>query len=90
MKKLDPGEEEAIALAMELDADLLLMDDRDGVRAARRKGIEVVETLGLLGIASKSGLLELEDAFDRIKRTNFRFRQETMDALLADRDRGDD
>ena len=66
-KKLNPGEE-AVALAIELHADLLLMDDRDGVRAARRKGIEVTGTLGLLGIAAKSGLLNLADACDRIGR----------------------
>ena len=81
-EKLDAGEEEAIALAIELHADLLLMDDRDGVRAARRKGIEVTGTLGLLGIAAKAGLLNLADAFNRIKRTNFRYRQEIMDELL--------
>jgi predicted nucleic acid-binding protein len=52
------------------------------VRAARRKGIEVTGTLGLLGIAAKSGILNLADAFDRIKRTNFRYRQEIMDELL--------
>jgi len=59
VEELDPGEEDAIALAIELHADLLLMDDRNGVRAARRKGIEVTGTLGLLGIAAKSAFLIL-------------------------------
>ncbi len=84
MQSLDAGEEDAIALAIELRADLLLMDDREGVRAARSKGIAVVGTLGILGRAAQSGLLDLADAFDRIKRTNFRYRQETMDALLRE------
>ncbi len=35
---LDAGEADAIALAMELGADLLLMDDGDGVAVARAKG----------------------------------------------------
>ncbi len=83
-ERLDADEEAAIALAIELHADLLLMDDRDGVKAARRKGIDVTGTLGLLSIAANAGLLDLADAFDRIKRTNFRYRQEIMDALLAE------
>jgi predicted nucleic acid-binding protein len=38
---LDPGEREAIQLAREESADLLLMDERSGVRAALRQGLEV-------------------------------------------------
>ena len=83
MERLDGGEEAAIALAIEVHADLLLMDDRAGVRAARRQGIEVTGTLGILSLAAKSGLLNLAEAFERIKSTNFRFRQEIMDVLLA-------
>ena len=85
LEKLDAGEEAAIALAIEPHADLLLMDKRDGVNAARRKGLAVTGTLGLLAIAANAGLLNLGDAFDRIKRTNFRYRQQTMDALLSER-----
>jgi predicted nucleic acid-binding protein len=84
VENLDAGEQDAIALAIELRADLLLMDDREGVRAARSKGIAVVGTLGILGRAAQSGLLDLSDAFDRIKRTNFRYRQETIDSLLTE------
>ena len=84
MRNLDAGEGDAIVLAVELQADLLLMDDREGVLAARRKGFAVTGTLGVLGLAAQHGLLNLADAFDRIKRTNFRYRQDTMDALLAE------
>jgi predicted nucleic acid-binding protein len=82
MENLDLGEEAAIALAIELHADLLLMDDREGVIAARRKGIEVIGTLGVLALAAKHGLLNLVDAFDRLKQTNFRYQREIMDILL--------
>ena len=82
LENLDAGEEAAIALAIEFHADLLLMDERAGVKAARRKGIEVTGTLGLLAIAANSGLLNLADAFDRIKRTNFRYRQEPWTPCL--------
>jgi predicted nucleic acid-binding protein len=42
---LDAGEREAISLASELQATLLLMDERDGVTIARHRGLKVVGTL---------------------------------------------
>jgi hypothetical protein len=38
--------------------------------------------LGNLGLAARRGLIDLADCFARLKRTNFRYRQEIMDALL--------
>ncbi|MBV9676240.1 MAG: DUF3368 domain-containing protein [Acidobacteriaceae bacterium] len=81
---LGAGEAEAIILAAELDADLLLMDDRRGVAAALRRGLIVTGTMGLLARAAQRGILDLADAFDKLKRTNFRYRQEVMDALLKE------
>ena len=81
MGTLDAGEEDAIALALEIHADLLLIDDREGVSAARRKGLKVIGTLGILALAARQGLIDLVDAFDRVKQTNFRYRQGIMDAL---------
>lgn len=81
---LDAGEEAAIALAVELHADLMLMDDEEGVIAARAKGLEVTGTLGVLSRAAQRKLLNLAEAFDRVKRTNFRYRREIMDQFLAE------
>jgi len=52
---LDAGESEAIALAHEHSASLLLMDERKGRLAARRIGITVTGALGILAAAYKSG-----------------------------------
>ena len=79
---LGAGETAAITLAAELHADLLLMDDRRGVLAALQRGLTVTGTMGLLASGAKHGIVDLADAFDRLKRTNFRYRQETMDVLL--------
>ena len=49
------GEAEAIALALELRVDLLLMDDRRGVKTARGKGIEITGTLGVLRWPADAG-----------------------------------
>jgi predicted nucleic acid-binding protein len=84
MEKLDAGEEDAIALAIELHADLILMDDRDGVLIARSKGFRVTGTLGILSMAAEHLLLDLAEAFERLRQTSFHYRQETMDRLLAE------
>lgn len=35
-------------------------------------------------MAAEHGLINLADAFERIKQTNFHYLQETMDQLLAE------
>lgn len=45
---LDTGEAEAITLASELSANLLLMDESDGRAKARSLGLSVTGTLGVL------------------------------------------
>ena len=82
LDSLDDGEKAALALAASLAADLVLMDDREGARVARGKGFRVIGTLRVLDLGARRGLLDLADAFERIKRTNFRYRQELMDELL--------
>jgi predicted nucleic acid-binding protein len=84
MESLDAGEEDAIALAVELRADMILMDDREGARVARGKGFRIAGTLGILAMAAKRDLVDLPEAFDQIKRTNFHYQQEIMDQLIAD------
>src|SRR5580704_4509012 len=56
LQRLDKGERAAIALAGRIGADLLLMDDRDGVNAARRRGFAVTGTLGILDLAASRGM----------------------------------
>jgi len=66
-----------------MNAELILMDDRDGVAVARNKGLAVTGTLGILDLAARRGLIRLDHAFERLKDTNFRCHPEVMDALLA-------
>lgn len=83
LETLDAGERDVIALATAAKADLLLMDDRDGVAAARRRGFAVTGALGLLDLAARRGLVDLFAAFERLKGTSFYYRQGLLDALLA-------
>ncbi len=47
-RDLDRGEAESIALALELDADLVLLDEKEGRRAANRLGLRVIGVVGIL------------------------------------------
>lgn len=56
---LGPGERQAISLAVHLGADYILMDDGRAVAEAKKRGIEVLRTLRLLGQAKRTGLVSL-------------------------------
>lgn len=51
LEKLDDGEKAALALAAALGADLVLLDDREGVRVARNMGLRAIGTLRVLQLA---------------------------------------
>ena len=55
--ELGSGEREVIALAIEKQADLVILDDLEGRRIAREKGLIVTGTIGLLVEARKRGLI---------------------------------
>lgn len=79
---LDWGEKAAIILSQSVHADVILIDDRKGVAVAVSKGLQVSGTLGLLMRAARRDMLDLADAFERLKGTNFRYRPEMLEALL--------
>ena len=54
---LDRGECAAIALAEELNADRLLMDEQAGRTLAQRLRLSVIGTIGILLLAKEQGLL---------------------------------
>lgn len=80
---LDAGERDAILLALHLKADLILMDERDGVEHAQRLGLAVVGTLGILDRAAERGLIELAPVIARLRQTNFRVDPALLEQLLA-------
>jgi predicted nucleic acid-binding protein len=84
-QRLDAGESAAIALALALHADLMLMDDRVAVVVARAQGLAVVGTIGILDLAGRRNLIDIVNAVARLKTTNFRYRPDVLDALLTGR-----
>ena len=77
------GEAAAISLALSLHAELLLMDDRRAVRAARSQGLRVTGTLGVLDLAAERGLIDFAQAIHELERTTFRRPVELLNALRA-------
>lgn len=80
---LDRGEREAIALAINLKAGLVLIDEADGRQAARDKGLKVTGTLGILVKAKERGLVNIEDAIEDLKQTNFRISIKLLNKIIA-------
>lgn len=68
---MDLGEREAIALAHSLNADLLLIDESSGRAEARRRGLRVTGTLGILLTAAENGLIDVPEVLARLGATNF-------------------
>jgi predicted nucleic acid-binding protein len=54
---LDPGESEAIQLALELQTNFILIDERKGRGEAERRGLKVIGALGVLLEAHRVGIL---------------------------------
>jgi predicted nucleic acid-binding protein len=84
LSEIHAGEAEAIVLAQETHADLLLMDEREGRKVAVREGLRVIGLVGIL-IASKRKMLipSLRDVLRQIETdTTFFISQQTKNLAL--------
>lgn len=83
---LDAGEAEAIALALELKAELLLMDERLGRESAHYFGLHYIGLIGVLIEAKHKGLiLAVKPYLDALRdRAGFRIAQPLYERVLQD------
>jgi len=83
--RLDRGEAEAIVLAKELHADLLLIDEALGREAARHEHLPVIGLMGVLLIAKKKGLVvSLRDLIERLEtEAGFYLSRQVKEKVLA-------
>lgn len=80
---LDKGESSAIALMLELDDAILLIDDLKGRKIAERLSLKYSGTFGLLLKAKQLGIIDnIRSILDKIRLTNFRFSEKLFIDIL--------
>ena len=82
---LDRGESEAIILAEEIKADLLLMDERKGRLIAKQMGNQIAGTLGIIISAYEENLITSEitlQCFEQLKKSGIRISDSLYSSLI--------
>ena len=81
--RLGLGESEAIALALELDAEELLLDDLAARRLATSLGVPMIGTLGLLLRAKQHGLIpQVKPVLEALRQGGFHISERMFDGIL--------
>lgn len=79
---LDSGEASAIALALEKEEPLLIVDDYKARREAKQLLIKCTGTLGVLVIAKEMGLINsVTEIMQEIKKTDFRINEKLIEEV---------
>jgi len=85
--RLDIGEAEAIALASEMDADLILVDESKARKVAQRLGFKVTGTAGILLLLKDEGKVEkVQPLLDKLRTLGFRLDDRVYQQVLSQAD----
>ena len=85
LDELDWGESETIVLAREINADLVLMDEKKGRRKLSQLGMPKIGTLGILLKANQLGYVDdLEKEIDELRQKGFSISQFVVDTVLVE------
>ncbi|MCG5060014.1 MAG: DUF3368 domain-containing protein [Limnoraphis sp. WC205] len=85
-QKLHEGESEAIALAVELSADKILLDEKEARQAARILGLSITGILGILLRGWHEGsIISMKTVTDRLQQeANFRIAPALLTKILQE------
>lgn len=81
---LDKGEAEAITLAIEMNANVLVIDELAGRKIAEKYGLRIIGLLGILVIAKQRGLIPaVRPYMDQLKnKIGFRIKPKLYNQIL--------
>jgi predicted nucleic acid-binding protein len=82
LAELDPGERQAIALALEHGLSLILMDETKGRLKATSLKLRVRGTLGILEEAARRGEIDFMSALQKLEATTFRMTPSVREAAV--------
>ena len=83
MTLLHKGEAEAIALAMQVKADILLLDGKKARALATKLGLRILGTLGILILAKKKSIINsLEEEIAKLMKKSFWLSQNVVSKAL--------
>lgn len=81
--QLDRGESSVIALAIEKDDSLLIIDDLKARKFAQKLGLNITGALGVINKAKELGIIDkIKPVIDKLKMTDFRVGENVFDNLL--------
>lgn len=81
---VDPGEASAIALAMESEPSLLVIDDGKGRKVAQRLNLNITGSLGIFLRAKRSGVIpSIKPILEKIQQTNFRYSAAVLQEITS-------
>jgi len=78
------GERQAIVLAKEIGADLILLDDKVARRVAEGRSLKAKGTMGLVADAARANLLNFVETIEQLQRTSMHLDQNIVDQIIRE------
>jgi len=82
LESLHAGEQEVIALAGQIDADLVLIDEKAARRTAKECGFNVTGLIGVLDEAATRSMVDVTVVVERLSKTSFRVSPQLLKMLV--------
>lgn len=83
-RNLDTGEAATLAHAIQVDADLVLLDEREARKTARRHNLSITGVIGIVLRASKQGDIELRTELDNLREMGFWISDDLYKSVLKE------
>ena len=81
--ELDEGEASAIVLALESTDSLLIIDERKGRKTARKLGVKIIGTLGVIILAREHSIIaEVAPILEALENVGFRISVTLKESIL--------